>query len=243
MRHVPLPAQCTRVPVKACNTVVVCARACVTAESDSPTYHDGDGGARAKGSPVMVLMPLRPGEMSTALAILVGLTGSWCPSPRGVTTRELIRDSATSIKRFSLALGGNAPVIVTRNTDVAAAATACMLGKFGNCGQVCVSAQRVFVERCVHDEFVATARKLAEEAIALGNGTEYGLYAYGWTRDIVEANTIDRGLRFGSVVINGGGWGIQVPHGGIKESGVGQDGSKYGLDEYYYVKSIRMSVV
>jgi len=246
--------------------------------------------------------------------------------------RELIRDSATSIKRFSLELGGNAPVIVTRNADVERAATACMYGKFGNCGQVCVSPQRVFVERPVHDEFVAIAKKLADaarcgtfrddgcnvspmitpesvvrmeelvadalqkgatlvaggkrpddkekgnyflptlltnvttdmrvfreeifgpilavmayddldEAIALGNDTEYGLYSYGWTRDIVEANKIARGLRFGSVAINGGGWGIQVPHGGIKESGVGKDGSKYGLDEYYYIKSIRVPVV
>ncbi len=246
--------------------------------------------------------------------------------------RELIRDSATSIKRFSLELGGNAPVIVTRNGDVARAAAACMGGKLGNCGQVCVSPQRVFVERPVHDEFVAAARKIAEEArcgtlydkdcnigpmitpesvvrmealvadalhkgatlvaggkrpdyrekgnyflptvltnvttdmrvfreevfgpilavmayddldqaIALGNDTEYGLYAYGWTRDIVEANKIVRGLRFGSVAINGGGWGIQVPHGGIKESGVGKDGSKWGLDEYYYIKSVRVPVV
>ncbi|HHX43665.1 MAG TPA: aldehyde dehydrogenase family protein [Chloroflexi bacterium] len=81
------------------------------------------------------------------------------------------------------------------------------------------------------------------KAIALGNDTEYGLYAYGWTRGIVEANTIARGLRFGSVAINGGGRGIAVPHGGIKESGVGKDGSKWGLDEYYYIKAIRMPLV
>jgi succinate-semialdehyde dehydrogenase/glutarate-semialdehyde dehydrogenase len=246
--------------------------------------------------------------------------------------RELVRDSATSIKRFSLELGGNAPVIVTRNADVAAAARASMGGKMFNAGQICVSPQRVFVERAVHDEFVAAARTIAagakcgsvydegcntnplitpdavarmealvadalekgatlvaggkrpadkakgnfflptvltdvttdmrvfreeifgpilavmayddlDQAIALGNDTEYGLYAYGWTRDIVEANKIARGLRFGSVSLNGGGGGIQVPHGGVKESGVGKDGSKYGLDEYYYIKSVRLPVV
>jgi len=245
--------------------------------------------------------------------------------------RELVRDSATSIKRFSLELGGNAPVIVTANADVAMAAAACMGGKMHNAGQICVSPQRVFVERPVHDAFVAEARRIAGEArcgsvrdegcnvsplitpeavvrmealvadavakgarveaggtrpadrdkgnyflptvltgvttdmrvfreevfgpilavmpyddldaaIALGNDTEYGLYAYGWTKDIVEANKIARGLCFGSVAINGGGGGIQVPHGGVKESGVGKDGSKYGLDEYYYIKSIRVPV-
>ena len=246
--------------------------------------------------------------------------------------RDLIRDSATSIKRFSLELGGNAPVIVTKNADVAAAAGASMGGKMFNAGQICVSAQRVIVERAVHDEFVAVAKSIADgakcgsvydedcntnplitpeavvrmealvadalekgatlvaggkrpegidkgnyflptvltnvttdmrvfreeifgpilavmayddldDAIALGNDTEYGLYSYAWTRDIVEANKIARGLQFGSVSINGGGGGIMVPHGGVKESGVGKDGSKYGLDEYYYIKSIRVPVV
>jgi succinate-semialdehyde dehydrogenase/glutarate-semialdehyde dehydrogenase len=192
--------------------------------------------------------------------------------------RDLVRDSATSIKRFSLELGGNAPVIVTKNADVASAATNCMAGKMRNCGQICVSPQRVFVERSVHDEFVAVAKSnrrgrqvrhgarrrqhqphdharirgapggpggdalrrappwwpaasarptrpratiscprcsptsprharlprgdlwppiLAimayddlDEPSALGNDTEYGLYSYAWTRDIVEANKI-----------------------------------------------------
>ncbi|MGI5917697.1 MAG: aldehyde dehydrogenase family protein [Anaerolineae bacterium] len=246
--------------------------------------------------------------------------------------RELIRDSATSIKRFSLELGGNAPVIVTKNSDVTAAATASMGGKLRNCGQICVSPQRVFVERSVHDKFVAVAKKIADEAkcgaiyetdcdispmitpesvdrmeslvadalskgatlvaggkrpdykkkgyyflptilanvtpdmrvfreevfgpilavmayddldkaIEMGNDTEYGLYAYAWTRDIVEANKIARGLQFGTVSINGGSGGIHLPHGGIKESGVGKDGSLYSLDEYYYIKSVRVPVV
>ncbi len=245
--------------------------------------------------------------------------------------RELIRDSATSIKRFSLELGGNAPVIVTKNADIAAAAAASVGGKLHNCGQVCVSPQRVFVEKSVHDEFVAIAKRIAEsakcgcvheidanisplitpeavvrmealvadalakgatlvcggarpsykqqgnyylptiltnvtsdmrvfreevfgpilavmayedldKAIAMGNDTEYGLYAYGWTNDIAEANKIARGLRFGSVAINGGSGGIHLPHGGIKESGVGKDGSIYSLEEYYYIKSIRIGL-
>lgn len=246
--------------------------------------------------------------------------------------RELIRDSATSIKRFSLELGGNAPVIVTPNADVAAAATVTMRSKLMNCGQVCVCPQRVLVEGSVHDEFVGIARGIAaeakcgtldesdcsvgpmitpesvarmealvadalskgatleaggkrpeyrqkgnyflpavltgvtpdmrvfreeifgpilavmayddlEEAIAMGNDTEYGLQAYAWTSDIVEANKIARGLKFGSVLVNGGSGGYHLPHGGIKESGVGKDGSHYSLDEYYYIKSIRVPVV
>jgi succinate-semialdehyde dehydrogenase/glutarate-semialdehyde dehydrogenase len=78
--------------------------------------------------------------------------------------RTLVRDSATSIKRFSLELGGNAPVIVTKNADVAAAAGGSMGGKMFNAGQICVAAQRVIVERSVHDEFVAVAKSIAEGA-------------------------------------------------------------------------------
>ncbi len=102
---------------------------------------------------------------------------------------------------------------------------------------------RVFREEIFGPILAVMAYDDLDEAIALGNDTEYGLYAYGWTRDIVEANKIARGLRFGSVSLNGGGGGIQVPHGGVKESGVGKDGSKYGLDEYYYIKSVRLPVV
>ena len=245
--------------------------------------------------------------------------------------RQLVKDSATSIKRFSLELGGNAPVIVTKNADVALAAEVCIAGKARNCGQICVSPQRVFVERSVHDEFIEQARKLADaakcgtlyekdcsigplitpesvtrmealvkealdkgaklisggkrpdyrdkgnyflltvldnvttdmlvfreevfgpilsvmayddldEAIRMGNDTEYGLYAYAFSNDIKETNSIARGLQFGTVSVNGAGGGIHLPHGGVKESGVGKDGSHYSLDEYYYIKSIRIPI-
>jgi succinate-semialdehyde dehydrogenase/glutarate-semialdehyde dehydrogenase len=245
--------------------------------------------------------------------------------------RELIRDSSTSIKRFSLELGGNAPVVVTPHGDVRRAAIASMRGKMFNGGQICTSPQRALVHSSVVDDFVAAASATAadahfgsvhdaeanvgpmitpqavdrmerlvadavekgatlvaggrrppavkqgnffeptiltnvtqdmlvwreeifgpilavktwddlDQAIALANDTEYGLYSYVWSRDIVEANAIARRLHFGSVSINGGGGGISVPHGGVKESGVGKDGSKYGLDEYYYIKSIRLNL-
>lgn len=245
--------------------------------------------------------------------------------------RQLVKDSATSIKRFSLELGGNAPVIITKNADIALAAQVCIAGKARNCGQICVSPQRVFVQKSVHDQFVAEAKQLADaakcgtlyeedceitplitaesvtrmeelvadalskgaklisggkrpdyrdkgnyfeltvldgitpdmrvfreevfgpilsvmayddldEAIRLGNDTEYGLYSYAFTSDIVEANKIARGLQFGTVSVNGAGGGIHLPHGGVKESGVGKDGSYLSLDEYYYFKSIRIPV-
>lgn len=245
--------------------------------------------------------------------------------------RELVRDSATSIKHFSLELGGNAPMIVTPSADVAMAARAAIFGKIYNCGQICVSPQRVLVHRSIHDAFVASAKSVAEtarcgtlfdkdcntgpmitaaavtrmeslvadavekgatlvvggsrpsykdrgnfflptiltnvttemrvyreeifgpilavmayddldEAIAMGNDTEYGLAAYAYTRDITEAGKIARGLRSGTVAINGGRGGTHTPHGGVKESGVGKDGGRLGLDEYYYIKSIRTSL-
>ena len=246
--------------------------------------------------------------------------------------RQLVKDSATSIKRFSLELGGNAPVIVTKNADIDLAASVCIGGKARNCGQICTSPQRVFVERCVHDAFVQAAKELADEAVCgtlydkkanispmitaesaarmqelvqdaldkgaklvsggkrpeyqskgnyfmltvldnittdmrvfreevfgpilcvmayddldeairMANDTEYGLFSYAFSSDIVEVNKISRGLAFGTVAVNGAGGGSHLPHGGIKESGVGKDGSHYSLEEYYYIKSIRIPVI
>lgn len=73
------------------------------------------------------------------------------------TGREIIAQSATSVKRFSLELGGNAPVVVLDDADIDAVARMTVRQKFDNCGQVCVSPNRVFVPRCRLEEFLSSA--------------------------------------------------------------------------------------
>jgi succinate-semialdehyde dehydrogenase/glutarate-semialdehyde dehydrogenase len=76
-----------------------------------------------------------------------------------------------------------------------------------------------------------------EEAIAMANDTEFGLAAYAYTRDLGRAFRVMEGLQYGQVGINAGVITTEVaPFGGVKESGLGREGSKYGLDDYLNVK-------
>lgn len=242
---------------------------------------------------------------------------------------EMMRDSTTSVKRFSMELGGNAPVIVTETADWEAAALHTMANKMRCAGQTCVAPQRVFVNRRDYDRFVAKCAEIGDaakcgmgdedanigalispaavghmarivadaqekgatvvcggrcpenkkgcyylptvltgvttdmlvfreevfgpvmcvmpfdaldEAITLANDTEYGLSSYVWATDYEEISQLSRRLRFGIVNVNAPGTGAPYPHGGCKNSGVGKDGSHYSLDEYYYVKGIRIAL-
>lgn len=246
---------------------------------------------------------------------------------------QMIKDSATSIKRFSMELGGNAPVIVAPSADLKAASAHAVGNKMRCAGQTCVSPQRVFVHRSVYDEFLKLAVDLGntakcgtlddeangantgalisadvvarmeaivadavakgakvecggrrpkdnekgyyylptiltnvtvnmrafreevfgpiltvmsydtiEEAVTLANDTEYGLSSYIWSNDYKELNKISRGIRYGIVNINGPGTGPSIPHGGCKNSGIGKDGSRYSLEEYYYIKGMRIAL-
>jgi succinate-semialdehyde dehydrogenase/glutarate-semialdehyde dehydrogenase len=76
-----------------------------------------------------------------------------------------------------------------------------------------------------------------EQAIAMANDTEFGLAAYAFTRDLGRAFRVMEGLQYGQVGINAGLITTEVaPFGGVKESGMGREGSKYGLDDYLNVK-------
>ncbi len=243
--------------------------------------------------------------------------------------RKLVRDSATSIKRFSLELGGNAPFIVTPNANLDEAVDRCVGSQRYVASQNCTGVQRVIVHESVYDAFIkkvleqasdvrcgtgdeencnmgpmitkssvermqelvddAVAKggkvlaggrkpenkkkgyyylptfiaettkemrifreeifgpiaaimtyKTMEEAIELANDTEYGLTAYVWSHNADEITKYARALRFGTVSINGGCDGVHMPHGGIKESGVGKDGGRWAMEEYYYYKGIRL---
>ncbi|WP_460449001.1 NAD-dependent succinate-semialdehyde dehydrogenase [Alsobacter sp. SYSU BS001988] len=76
-----------------------------------------------------------------------------------------------------------------------------------------------------------------EQALAMANDTEFGLAAYAYTRDLGRAFRVMEGLQYGQVGINAGVITTEVaPFGGVKESGVGREGSKYGLDDYLNIK-------
>jgi succinate-semialdehyde dehydrogenase/glutarate-semialdehyde dehydrogenase len=79
------------------------------------------------------------------------------------------------------------------------------------------------------------------EAIAMANDTEFGLAAYFYTRDIGRVWRVAEGLEYGIVGANAGIISNEVaPFGGVKESGIGREGSKYGIDDFVEIKYVRM---
>jgi succinate-semialdehyde dehydrogenase/glutarate-semialdehyde dehydrogenase len=240
----------------------------------------------------------------------------------------LMRQCASTVKKVSLELGGNAPFIVFDDADLDAAVAGAMLSKFRNMGQTCVCANRIFVQDKVHDAFAAklaaaaaamkmgdgladgvtqgplinmeavekverlvgdavakgaklvtggkrhalghtffeptvltgvtTQMPIAQEeifgpvatlfrfsteadAIRLANDTEYGLAAYFYARDIGRVWRVAEALEYGIVGINEGIISTEVaPFGGMKESGIGREGSKYGIEDFLEVKYLAM---
>ncbi|NIP18708.1 MAG: succinate-semialdehyde dehydrogenase, partial [Xanthomonadales bacterium] len=241
----------------------------------------------------------------------------------------LIRQCASTVKKVSMELGGNAPFIVFDDADVDAAVQGAVISKYRNAGQTCVCANRFYVQDGVYDEFVekftAAVRDLKvgrgeeegvnigplinedavekveellgdsldkgaslvegghrhelggffyeptvvrdvtadmafateeifgpvapifrfsedEEVVELANATEYGLAAYFYARDIGRIWRVAEGLEYGMVCINDGILSTETaPFGGVKESGLGREGSKYGIDEFVEIKYITMA--
>jgi succinate-semialdehyde dehydrogenase / glutarate-semialdehyde dehydrogenase len=240
--------------------------------------------------------------------------------------RILLRQSADTIKKLSLELGGNAPFIVFDDADIDAAVEGALLSKYRNAGQTCVCANRIFVQEGVYEQFAAklaekvklfkvgsgidagvtigpliepaaiakvkehvadalakgakvltggqphalgglfyeptiltdvtTDMKVAreetfgplaplfrfkteEEVVAMANDTEFGLAAYFYSRDIGRIFRVSEALETGMVAVNSGILSYEtVPFGGVKQSGLGREGSKYGIDEYLEVKYV-----
>ena len=238
--------------------------------------------------------------------------------------RILMRQSADTIKKLSLELGGNAPFIVFDDADLDAAVEGAIASKYRNAGQTCVCANRIYVQDTVYDAFAAklaekvkefkvgigteagviigplidqqgmkkveehvadaTAKgakvmlggkahsrgglffeptiltgvtqqmrvsneetfgpvaplyrfKTDDEAIAMANATEFGLAGYFYSRDIGRIFRAAEQMETGMVCVNSGILSTEVaPFGGVKQSGLGREGSKYGIEEYLEVK-------
>ncbi len=99
----------------------------------------------------------------------VSLTGS---TPVG---QQMIRDGAATLKRCTMELGGNAPVIVFDDVDMEAVLDLCVPVKYANAGQVCVTGDRFYVHEKLHDGFVAGFAKRAK-AMRLGHGLDEGTH-------------------------------------------------------------------
>ena len=238
--------------------------------------------------------------------------------------RLLMRQSADTVKKLSLELGGNAPFIVFDDADLDAAVEGALASKYRNSGQTCVCANRLYVQDSVYDAFVAklvaavaklnvgdgakpgvnqgplidmnAVEKIEEhiadavakggkvvlggkrhalghtffeptivtgvtqdmkvareetfgplapifrfhtddEVIAMSNDTEFGLASYFFSRDIGRIWNVAEQLEYGMVGINTGIISNEVaPFGGVKQSGLGREGSRYGMDDYLTVK-------
>ena len=241
----------------------------------------------------------------------------------------LLKQSASTIKKVSMELGGHAPFIVFDDANIDEAVIGAIQSKFRNSGQTCICANRIFVHKNIYDEFlkkftkevtkikvgngldegvmsgplidqlslnkdlehikdavnkgakiavggnmhslggnffqptvlsdVTTKAKITyeetfgpvaplykfstdEEVIKLANDTPYGLASYFYSRDIGRIWRTAEALEYGQVGVNTGlTTKAEIPFGGVKESGLGREGSKYGLDDYLEIKYISMA--
>lgn len=238
--------------------------------------------------------------------------------------RLLMKQCASTIKKVSLELGGNAPFIVFDDADLDAAVEGAIACKFRNAGQTCVCANRIYVQTGVYEQFIsrfkqavaklkvgngleqgvtvgplidqsavdkmqhhiddalekgatlvcggliaeqgglfyqptilrdaiATMQVATEETfgplapifkfdteqavIAAANDTEFGLASYFYSRDIGRIIRVSEALEYGMVGVNSGMLSNEAaPFGGVKQSGLGREGSKYGIEDYLEIK-------
>lgn len=244
--------------------------------------------------------------------------------------KKLLEASASTVKRVSLELGGNAPFVVLDDADVDAAVAGCVIAKFRNAGQTCVAANRILVQDGIYERFrdalaraikalrvgpglqpgveigplidrrafdkvqslVADARDAGArstvrgghaeargtffapilledvradmrisreevfgpvapltrfgsdaEGLALANGTPAGLIAYLYGRDYGRLVRGYEALEAGMVGVNTGLVSTaEVPFGGWKESGLGREGSRHGLEDWTELKSVTVAL-
>jgi succinate-semialdehyde dehydrogenase / glutarate-semialdehyde dehydrogenase len=247
------------------------------------------------------------------------------------TGRVLMRQSADTVKKLSLELGGNAPFIVFDDADLDAAVEGALASKYRNAGQTCVCANRLYVQDGVYETFAAKLTekvkgfkvgagtepgvvigplideqglkkveahvadalgkgaklilggkkhergglffqptvltnvtpqmlvsheetfgpvaplirfKTEDEVIGLSNDSEFGLAGYFYSRDIGRIWRVAEAMETGMVGVNAGIISTEVaPFGGVKQSGLGREGSKYGIEEFLEIKYILLGGV
>ena len=82
-----------------------------------------------------------------------------------------------------------------------------------------------------------------EEAVRMANDTEFGLAAYFYTRDLARSWRVQEALEYGIVGVNEGIISTEVaPFGGVKQSGLGREGSRYGIEDYLVIKYVNMAL-
>lgn len=273
--------------------------------------------------------------LTTADAVAVGGEMTSNPVVKKVTFtgstgvgKLLMKQCADTVKRTSMELGGNAPVIIFDDADLDKAVAGALVSKYRNSGQTCICANRIMVQAGIYDAFVekfsaavaefrigdgleeATTHgpvitekavgdihskvtaavesgatvvqggqpselgsyfyeptvltnvtrdmslfkeeifgpvapifkfETEEEAIDMANDTEFGLASYVYTNDLGRIWRVSEGIEYGMVGVNETMISSEViPFGGVKESGQGREGSKYGLDDYLETKYICM---
>ncbi len=271
-------------------------------------------------SVVTTKRPIEVGKTLTDSPIVrkLSFTGS---TPVG---KQLMRQCADTVKKTSMELGGNAPLIIFNDADLDKAIPAAIASKYRNSGQTCVCANRLLIQSGIYEEFaqryaaevaklevgncsegefqqgplinraaldkvammvddavakgarviaggkphelggnffeptivadITSDMRLAreeifgpvaplfrfeteEEAVQIANDTEFGLAAYFFTRDYARVFRVSEALEYGMVAVNDGILSTEVaPFGGVKESGTGREGSKYGMDDYLEIK-------
>ncbi|WP_373778424.1 NAD-dependent succinate-semialdehyde dehydrogenase [Glaesserella sp.] len=241
--------------------------------------------------------------------------------------RELMKQSASTIKKLSLELGGNAPFIVFNDADLEQAVQGVLISKFRNAGQTCVCANRIYVQAGIYEQFIAKFKVQVEklsigdgtdpqnqvgplidqnalekvqeyltdalanggeilcggnhlgglffeptiiinatdqmrfakeeifgpiapifkfdtvdEVIQRANDTEFGLASYFYSQNLNTVMTVADELEYGIVGINTGIISNEAaPFGGVKQSGLGREGSKYGIEDYLEIKYLSLN--
>ncbi|HEX9922213.1 MAG TPA: NAD-dependent succinate-semialdehyde dehydrogenase [Anaerolineae bacterium] len=129
--------------------------------------------------------------------------------------RLLVRQAADSLKRLSLELGGNAPVLIFPDADVEAAARLSVAAKFRNNGQVCISPNRFYVHRDIAEDYIEAAHSAINELV-VGNGLDPGVttgpMVTSAARERVEGFVADA-MTQGAHVVCGGGRPAQLQRG------------------------------
>ena len=246
----------------------------------------------------------------------------------------LIAQSAKTVKRVSMELGGHAPFIVFDDADIDLAVEGLVKSKFGSNGQQCICPNRIYVQDKVYEEFaeklkdkvqtikvgngldeqnemgplvnagaIEKVQEQVDDAVQLGacilnggkrlsdgsysngnfydptvlsnvtdnmlitreetfgpvipllrfsseeevieraNAIEYGLASYFYTKDLSRTYRVSEQLEYGMVGVNDAiPFAVQAPFGGVKESGMGREGGKYGLDDYLDTKMISVQI-